>query len=58
MRVSKGWREGLAIYERVAKELEMIRVRVGEDGSGSESRCSRQLKIAWNSVVNEEAVLW
>jgi len=33
---------------------------VGEDenGSVSVSRCSGQLKIACNSVVNEEEVLW
>jgi len=37
----------------------MIRMGVGEDESGSRSvsRCSRQLKISCNSVVNEEAVL-
>jgi len=59
MRVVRGWREGLEIDERTAKESEMIRMDVGEDESGSVSvsRCSRQLKIACNSVVNEEAVL-
>jgi len=53
-------REGLEIDERAAKESEMIRMGVGEDESRSVSRCSRQsrqLKIACNSVVNEEPVL-
>jgi len=57
MRVVRGWREGLEIDARAAKESEMIRMGVGADGSGSVSRCSRQLKIACNSVVNGEAVL-
>ena len=56
MRVVRGWREGLEIDERAA-ESEMIRMGVGEDESGSVSRGSRQLKIACNSVVNEEPVL-
>jgi len=50
-RVEGGFRE------RAAKESEMIRMGVGEDESGSVSRCLRQLKIASNSVVNEETVL-
>jgi len=58
MRGVKGWREGLEIDEKVAKVSETIRMGVGEDESGSGSRCSRQLKIACNSVVKEEAVLW
>jgi len=49
--------EGLEIDVRAAKESEIIRMGVGEDESGSVSRCSRQLKIACNSVVNEKAVL-
>ena len=59
MRVVRGWRVGLEIDKRVAKESQMIRMGIGEDESGSMSvsRCSRQLKIACNSVVNEEAVL-
>jgi len=57
VRVVRGWREGLEIDERAAKESELIRMGVGEDESGSVSRCSKQLKIADNSVVNEEAVL-
>jgi len=57
MRVVRGWREGLEIDGRAAKESEMIRMGVGEDESGSVSRCSTQLKIDCNSVVNEEAVL-
>jgi len=41
------------------KESEIIRMGVGEDESGKceWSRCSRQLKLANNSVENEEAVL-
>jgi len=63
VRVLSGWREGLEINERAAKESEMIRMGVGEDESGSVSgsvsvsRCSRQLKKGCNSVVNEEPVL-
>ena len=57
MRVVRGWREGLEIDERAAKESEMIRMDVEEDESESVSRCLRQLKIACNSVVNEEAVV-
>jgi len=58
MRVVREWREGLEIDERAAKESEMIRMGVGEDeNSGNVSRCSRQLKIVCNSVVNEEAML-
>jgi len=57
MRVVRGWREGLEIDEKATKESEMIRMGVGEDESGSVSRCSKQLKIAGYSVVNEEAVL-
>ena len=57
MRVVRGCREGLEIDERAGKESEMIRMGVGEDESVSGSRCSRQLKIAYNSVVIEEAVL-
>ena len=34
----------LEIDEKVAKESEMIRMGVGEDESGSVSRCWRQLK--------------
>jgi len=56
MHVVRGWKEGLEIDERAAKESEMIRMGVGEDESGSVSRCSRQLKIACNSVLKEEAV--
>ena len=41
----------------MANESEMIRMGVGEDESGSVNWCLRQLKIACNSVVNEEAVL-
>ena len=55
MRVVWGWMEGLEIDERAAKDSEMIRMGGGEDESGS--RCSRQLKIACNSVVNEEVML-
>ena len=33
--------EGLEIDERVAKESDMIRMGVGEDESGSVSRCLR-----------------
>ena len=57
MCVVRGWREGLEIDQGAAKECKMIRMSVGEDERGSVSRCSRQLKIACNSVVNEEAVL-
>jgi len=57
MRVVRWWRENLEIDERAAKESEMIRMGAREDESGSVSRCSRQLKIACNSVVNEGAVL-
>jgi len=61
MRVVRGWREGLEIDERAAKDYEMIRMGDAEDGSGSVSvrvsRSSKQLKIACNSVVNEEAML-
>jgi len=57
MRVVRGWREGLEIDERAAKESEMIRMGVGEDESGSVSGCLRQLKVAYNFVVNEEVVL-
>ena len=46
MRLVRGWREGLEIDERAAKESEIIRMDVGEDEDGSVSRCSRQLKIA------------
>jgi len=53
----RGWSKGLEIDERAAKESDMIRMGVGKDESGSVSRCSRQLKIACNFVVNEEAVL-
>jgi len=41
MRVVRQWREGLEIDERAAKVSEMIRMGVGEDESGSVSRCSR-----------------
>jgi len=51
------WKESLEFDERAAKESEMIRMVVGENESGSVSRCSSQLKIASNSVVNEKAVL-
>ena len=57
MRVVRGWKESLKINERAAKKYGMIRMGVGEDEKGSVSRCSRQLKIACNSVVNEEVVL-
>jgi len=50
-------RESLEIDERVTKESEMIRIGVGEDESGSVSTCSRQLRIACKSVMNEETVL-
>jgi len=47
--------EGREMDQRVAEKSEMIRKRVrGEDGRGSVSMCSRQLKIACNSVVKEE----
>jgi len=42
----RGWRESLEIDERATKESEMIRMGVGEDESGSVSRCLRQLTIA------------
>jgi len=57
MRVVRGCKGDLEIDERAAKESEMIRMGVGEDKSGTVSRCSRQLKIVYNSVMNEEAVL-
>ena len=50
MHVVRGWRQGVEIDERAAKESEMIWMGVGEDESGSVSRCSRQLKIACNST--------
>ena len=52
MHVVRGWREGLEVDERAAKESEMIRMGVGEDENGSVSTCSRQLKMTCNSVVN------
>ena len=54
---SEGVEGGFTIDERAAKESEIIRMGVGDDQSGSVSRCSRQLKIACNSVVSKEAVL-
>ena len=59
MRVVRGWREGIEIDQRAAKESEMIRMGVREDenGSVSVSRCSRLLKITCYSVVNEGSVL-
>jgi len=52
-----GWKECLEIDETAAKESEMIMMGVGEDGSGNVNGCSRELKIACNSVVDEKAVL-
>jgi len=53
MHVVRGWSEGLEIDERAPKESEMIGTGIEEDECGS----MKQLKIACNSVVNEEAVL-
>jgi len=55
MRVARGWREGPEMDERAAKESEMIWKGVRREG-GKERKCmcSRQLKIACNSVVNEK----
>jgi len=57
MHVARAWKEGLKMDERAAKESEIIRKGVGGGGRGSVSICSRQLKIACNSVVNEEVFL-
>jgi len=57
VRVVSGWKECLEIDETAAKESEMIMMGVGEDGSGNVNGCSRELKIACNSVVDEKAVL-
>jgi len=57
MRVVREWKEGLEIDERATKESEMIKMVVGEDESGSVTRCSRQLEIACNFVVDEEVML-
>jgi len=56
MCVARGWRERPEMDETAAKESEMNTKGVG-DGRGSVSMCSRQLKIACNSVVNEENFL-
>ena len=54
MRVARGWREGREMNERVVKKSEMIRKGMVGGRERKGEMCSRHLKIACNSVANEE----
>ena len=56
IRAARGCRDVFEMVKRAANESEMTRKGVGGEGKGSVNKNSMQLKIAWSSVVKEEAL--